>query len=105
VDGDKRKINKQRKDLLFSQIADSYKIIDSPTSGLFIKDFNQESLKLFNSLKGKPFISRYDHRKMQSYSVQVYAKFIFDNSDFIDSEIIDGVNVWEGSYSEKFGVE
>lgn len=104
VDPDKQKINDSREDFLFETVAKSYRLIDAPNYPLFIKDYNDESMELFQQLLRYPLITRQISRKMQPYVVQVYQNFIFKYSSFIDSKTVNGVNVWIGKYDDRLGI-
>lgn len=100
---DKFNINELRKNLEFETVNDCYRLIGKPTEGLFIWRFNDESNKLFNDIKGKPFLSRDDYRKIQVYSVQVYKNFIIKNAHFCSTTPL-GLLLWNGNYDENTGI-
>jgi len=103
VDDDKKKINDERKKFNFKTISSIYKIIDSPTTALFIWNYNDETRQLYEQIKYKPGLSRDDFRKIQNYSVQVYDNFL--NSTIGSwEEKLKGFRVWNGKYTDKYGI-
>ena len=105
VDPDKYAINDSRKKFNFETVNDSYRIIQKASEGLFIYNFNEESRQLFHSLQYKEFLSRSDYRKMQAYTVQVYANFIFQNQNAgVIEPMPQGFKVWHGNYDPATGI-
>lgn len=105
VDPDKYAINDSRKKFNFETVNDSYRIIQKASEGLFIYNFNEESRQLFHSLQYKEFLSRSDYRKMQAYTVQVYANFIFQNQNAgVIESMPQGFKVWHGNYDPATGI-
>lgn len=88
---------------MFQNVADNYRIIDSKTTSLFAYRYNDESLQLYKEIAGKDFLTRKDYQRIARYSVQVYDRFVRDNSDKI-AETPHGVRIWSGAYSEDFGL-
>ncbi len=103
VNADKMNINKARENFDFATVSNSYRIIDKPTKGLFIYNYNDSSKELLETISNKKFLSRDDYRKMQVYIVQVYENFIFHNKNSI-AETSNGVAVWYGGYDKKTGI-
>ncbi len=103
VDPDKYAINRQRKNFNFKVVAESYRIIEKATQGLFIYDYSEESRQLFHDIQYKEFLSKNDFRKMQVFTVQVYNNFIFKNSEQIET-MPQGFLVWHGNYDKNIGV-
>ena len=100
---DKLCITNDRKKLLYQTVADKYKIIDNKTQLIFIFDYNEKSLELYNSIKNRDFLTRQEHQQISQYSVQVYDKFLKDNIASVNVEKC-GVLIWSGSYSKDFGL-
>lgn len=98
---DKFSIEQNRQNFNFKKVADSYKIIDSATTPIFI--LTAESQNLYESIRYKPVLSRADYRAMQQYSVQVYDNFIKDNIGKLGQEP-QGYWLWYGEYSDEFGI-
>ncbi len=96
-------ITQERKKLMFQNVADKYRIIDSKTISLFAYRYNDESLQLYKEIVGKDFLTRKDYQRIARYSVQVYERFVHDNSDKI-AETSNGVRIWSGAYSGDFGL-
>ena len=103
VEPDRYGINKSRKEFNFKVVSDSYHIIQKPSDGLYIYNFNEESKELLHSLHHKEFLSRSDYRMMQQFSVQVYENFIFQNSEQIQT-MPQGFKVWYGNYDLAVGI-
>jgi CRISPR-associated endonuclease/helicase Cas3 len=100
---DKFNINELRKNLEFETVNDCYHLIGKPTESLFVYRYNDESNKLFNEIKGKPFLSRDDYRKIQVYSVQVYKSFLIKNAHFCSTTPL-GLLIWNGNYEKNTGI-
>jgi len=100
---DKFNINESRQKLEFETVNDAYLLIGKPTESLFIYQYDKNSNKLFNDIKGKPFLSRDDYRRIQVYSVQVYKNFLIKNAHFC-STTSSGVLIWNGSYNKDSGI-
>ena len=103
VDADKKNINEAREKFKFKTVAESYHIIDKPNESLFIRNYNEESERIYSEIEGKEFITRNDYRKIQEYSVQVYTNFMIQNHDNI-TERIKGFKVWQGLYDDNTGI-
>lgn len=97
-------ITSERENLMFQNVADKYRIIDSSTISLFIYRYDDESLCLYNGIKDKEFLSRNDYQQIAKYCVQVYDKFANDNVSKI-AETNNGVKIWSGVYSSEFGLD
>jgi len=98
---DKHQIIKNRQNLNFIKIADSYRLIDNITKPIFI--LCDESRELYESIRHKPILSRFDYRALQQYSVQVYDNFFKQNIDKLGKEP-QGYWVWYGEYDEDYGI-
>lgn len=100
---DKKNITADRKRLLFQTVADKYKIINNKTRAIFVYKYNEESQELYNHIKNQEFLIRKEYQQISQYCVQVYEKFLNDNSSFVGVERC-GIMVWHGSYSPKLGL-
>ncbi len=100
---DRFNINESRKKLEFETVSDSYRLIRNQTESLFIYQYDENSNILYNELRGKPFLSRHDYRKLQIYSVQVYKNFLIKNAHLC-SELPQGLLVWNGRYNDGIGI-
>lgn len=100
---DKLSITNDRKKLLYQTVAEKYKIIDDKTQSIFIFNYNEESLELYNCIKNREFLTRQERQLVSQYSVQVYDKFLKENKSFVNMEKC-SILVWYGSYSEDFGL-
>jgi CRISPR-associated endonuclease/helicase Cas3 len=100
---DKFNINEARRKLEFETVSDSYHLIGKPTESLFIYQYNDDSNKLLNDLKGKPFLSRDDYRRMQVYTVQVYKNFLIKNAHLCSTTSL-GFLIWNGTYDKGTGI-
>ncbi|MBK6608178.1 MAG: CRISPR-associated helicase Cas3' [Leptospiraceae bacterium] len=69
---DKANIDESRKNLEFKNVAERYKIIDSPAMSVFISEYNSESKDLLDEMNATKFISQSVYRRMQPYLVQLY---------------------------------
>ena len=96
-------ITNDRKKLLYQTVAEKYKIIDNKTQSIFIFNYNEESLELYNCIKNREFLTRQERQLVSQYSVQVYDKFLKENKSFVNIEKC-SILVWYGSYSEDFGL-
>lgn len=96
-------ITPKRKKLNFQEVAEMYHIINSNTTSLFIYRYDDESLKLYNEIKDKEFLSRKDYQQIAWYSVQVYDWFMEANKNKW-CEISNGVKIWFGPYFEEIGL-
>ncbi|MBA3037471.1 MAG: CRISPR-associated helicase Cas3' [Desulfobacterium sp.] len=103
VEPDKYGINNARNEFKFKTVNDSYHIIQNVTEGLYIYNFSDESRQLLHSLEYKEFLSRDDYRKMQTYTVQVYKYFIFQNSAMCKL-MPQGFMIWYGNYDPETGI-
>jgi CRISPR-associated endonuclease/helicase Cas3 len=104
VNPDRHNINKARKKFLFKTVSNSYRIIDSDTYTLFIPDYDEESLRVWDSIKNKPFISRDDYRRMQQYSVAVFRNIIEKYSHCISCDKNKNLYIWTGKYDPDTGI-
>lgn len=96
-------ITPERENLMFQNVADKYRIINSQTRTLFIYRYNEEGLRLYNEIKDKDFLSRKEYQLIAQFCVQVYDRFANDNYGKI-VELNNGVNLWSGAYTEEFGL-
>ncbi len=103
VDPDKYNINETRRQFNFETVNDAYHIIENATEGLFIYNYSDASRQLLHSLEYKEFLSRDDYRKMQTYTVQVYKHFIFQNGSMCKT-MPQGFKVWYGNYDRETGI-
>lgn len=103
IDPDTYNINEARRKFNFETVNDSFRIIRNPTEGLYIYNHSDESRQLLHSLEYKEFLSRDDYRKMQQYTVQVYNKFIIQNSNLCKI-MPQGFMVWYGNYDSETGI-
>lgn len=103
IDPDKYNINEARRQFNFETVNDAYHIIENATEGLFIYNYSDESRQLLHSLEYKEFLSRDDYRKMQTYTVQVYRHFIFQNGSMCKT-MPQGFKVWYGNYDRATGI-
>ena len=92
-----------RENLMFQDVADKYRIIDSDTISLFVYRYDEESLRLYNDIKDKEYLSRNDYQKIAQFCVQVSEWFRKANGDKI-AEIPNGLTLWSGKYDNKYGI-
>lgn len=103
ADTDRLHITEDRKKLYFQTVADKYKIINNNTKSLFVYNYSNESKELYFQLKDKEFLTRQERQLISQYCVQVYDKFLDENSSYKGMEKC-GLLVWHGSYSPDFGL-
>lgn len=103
IDPDKYHINEARKKFNFETVNDGYRIIRNQTEGLYIYNYGKESRELLHTLEHKEFLSRDDYRKMQRYTVQVYNRFLIQNSAMYKM-MSQGFLVWYGNYDKETGI-
>jgi hypothetical protein len=103
VKTDKYDITNERKLFNFKTVDESFKIIDSPTFPLFIKDYSNESKTLFENISRSQFITKEQYRELQQFSVQVYQKFLTEFGGQIEM-LKDTLRIWHGGYNNKFGL-
>lgn len=96
-------ITPARERLMFQDVADQYRIIDSNTISLFVYKYDDDSLRLYNEIREKIFLNRKDYQLIAQYCVQVYDKFANLNENNI-IEFENGVKIWTGAYSEEYGL-
>ncbi len=103
-------ITEDRKAFDFKTVAKTYKIINSDTQAVFIplalnKDDSIEIKKLKYKIdKNIPF-GKNDYKQISQYSVNMYDNAIIKYySDGLISEF-DDILVWNGEYSQYFGIE
>ncbi len=103
ADTDKYKITEDRQKLYYQTVSEKYKLIDSKTTSLFIYKYDNNSLKLYHSIKNRELLSRKEYQQVSQYCVQVYDRFLKDNNSFIGEEPC-GILVWHGDYSPECGL-
>ncbi|MBN1191151.1 MAG: CRISPR-associated helicase Cas3' [Dehalococcoidales bacterium] len=103
VDPDKYHINEARSHFEYETVNDAYHLIRDATRGLYIYNYNDESMKLFHSLEYKEFLSREDYRRMQMFTVQVYEIFCIKNTQMCKL-MPQGFSVWYGNYDKDTGI-
>lgn len=96
-------ITPKRKECMFQDVADMYHIINSKTTSLFIYRYDGESMKLYNEIKDKEFLSRRDYQRIARYTVLVSDRFTQVNTDKIDVTSND-IKIWFGAYSTELGL-
>lgn len=99
----KDNITPKREKLMFQDVADIYRIINSNTISLFVYRYNDDSLHLYNAIKDKDFLGRKDLQQIVQYCVQVYEWFATANANWI-IEIANGVKIWTGAYNKFYGL-
>lgn len=96
-------ITPERQKLMFQNVADKYRIINSNTTPLFIYRYDDESLKLYNEIKDKEFLGHKDYQRIAQYCVQVFDRFVNQNSRQIVN-MPNGIILWSGAYTEELGL-
>jgi CRISPR-associated endonuclease/helicase Cas3 len=107
VNPDRFGITDERRRFNFRTVNDQYRIIDTPTTPLFIANYSEESEELrdqvVRAMEFRGFISREQYRKLQQFSVQVYPGFLGKHKDQIET-IRDTFKLWLGKYDPAFGI-
>ena len=103
VNTDKYMINEARKNFNFEMVNDSYRLIDHTSESVFIKDYNTDSLSLYEKIKSKEFLSSRDYRDIQPYCVSLYSSSLIKLSSFY-TIIKPGIKVWLGEYNKNTGL-
>lgn len=103
VDADKKQINEARKALNFETVSGSYHLIDNATEGIFVWEYNDETVALLKSIRKQDYITREQYRQIQNYSVQVYNHFLIKCSDLYET-LPQGIKVWHGKYIADTGI-
>jgi CRISPR-associated endonuclease/helicase Cas3 len=106
VNADKYHITDERRRFNFKNVAESFRMIDEPTTSLFIKDYSEESGLLLEGLLQQleyGTMSRNQYRKAQQFSVQVYPNFLKEHGAQIET-IKDIFRIWHGSYNNDTGL-
>lgn len=106
VDADRYRITHQRMKFNFKDVAESFRIIDEPTTALFIKDYCDESRSLLDDLRRQleyAKITRSQWRSMQQFSVQVYPNVLKEYSAQIET-VKETFRIWHGNYDVNTGL-
>jgi len=103
VDTDKKQINTARMEYKFETVANTYHLIDTKTTSLFVANYSKETLDFLSEIKYKPFLSKDDYRYMQKFGVQVYDGFLRKTEGQWEKKD-QGYYVWYGSYSPTTGI-
>lgn len=106
VDADRYDITQQRKKFNFKDVSDSFRLIDEPTTSLFIRDYSDESRLLLDDLLRQleyAKVNRSQWRSAQQFSVQVYPNFLRDHGSQIET-VKDTLRVWHGHYDDNIGL-
>ncbi len=103
VDTDRYQITENRRKGNFKTVAENFRLIDSPTTSLFIRSYSEESESLLKDIEKNFFITREHLRKLQQFSVQVYPQFLTKYSNQIE-HFKDTIYVWHGSYDSEVGL-
>jgi CRISPR-associated endonuclease/helicase Cas3 len=104
INEDKAALDESRKNLEFRNVAERYKIIDSPATPVFIKDYNPESQRLYKEIQYKPYLSQKDHRKMQAFTVQLYPSLVKSAGGLIQ-KLNNDAFIWDGEYNARTGIK
>ena len=102
VDPDSRNITEARAKYQFQTVAQQFKIIDNPTTPVFIKDYNNKSRTLYDEIENAFKIDARIYRRLQPYLVQVFPNFIAKYQSQIGD--VNSVAVWCGKYDAYEGI-
>ena len=100
---EKDSITSKRKELMYQDVADMYRIINNNTITLFLYKYDDESQRLYTEIKDKEYLSRKDYQRITQYSIQVFDRFTKNNANKI-ATTLNGVKVWFGAYSKETGL-
>ena len=103
VDTDRYSITDNREKGNFKTVAENFRLIDSPTVSLFIKDYSEESKSLLKEIENSFLIKKDHYRKVQQFSVQVYNPFLVKYSNQIE-HFKDSLHIWDGTYNDSIGL-
>jgi CRISPR-associated endonuclease/helicase Cas3 len=103
VNNDKYDITNNRENRNFKTVAENFRLIDSPTVSLFIKDYSEESKLLLKEIENSFLMKREHYRKLQQFSVQVYNPFLVKYSNQIE-HFKDSLYIWHGTYNDSIGL-
>ncbi|MFH0990565.1 MAG: CRISPR-associated helicase Cas3' [bacterium] len=103
IDTDKYNITENREKGNFKTVAENFRLIDSPTVSLFIKDYSEESRLLLKEIENSLLMKREHYRKLQQFSVQVYNPFLVKYSNQIE-HFKDSLHIWHGTYNDSIGL-
>ena len=98
---DRKNIGQSRLGFNFKTVAESYHLIENKTTPIFI--LCEESKAVYEKIRYKPMLSRYDYRALQQYSVQVYDNFMKENIGKMGIEP-QGYWKWFGVYDQNYGI-
>lgn len=100
-------ITMRREQRDFVTVSTMYRIIKSSTRPVFVHDYNDESRKLYATLRDRERnnlpLSRDVFRAMQQYSIQMYENELFKRAELWE-ETHSGILVWNGSYDKHTGL-
>lgn len=103
VDTDRYHITENRQKGNFKTVAENFRLIDSPTTSLFIRSYSDESEELLKEIERSLFITKDHFRLMQQFSVQVYPQFLMKYSNQIE-HFRDTLYIWHGAYDMQLGL-
>lgn len=103
VDTDRYQITENRKKGNFKTVAENFRLIDSPTTSLFIRSYSDESELLLKEIEQSFLITREHLRRLQQFSVQVYPQFLTQYSNQIQ-HFKETMYIWHGSYDSNVGL-
>jgi len=106
INADKAGVHESRRQLQFKDVAEHYKVIDSPTQAVYIHSYNERSKHLYQRIRNKPYLSSDDRRQLQQYSVQLYPSLLqkAQSSGYLH-ELQNGLTVWHGRYRNDTGLQ
>ncbi len=104
VNPDKHQINTARSRFEFETVSNRYRLIDQQTETVFIKDYNDAAMMLYEEIKYKAYLSSSDYRNIQPYCVQLYANALNKLSAFY-APTTPGLRIWTGEYNENTGLK
>lgn len=104
---EQKPITPDREKQNFSKVSSQYKIIENNTRSLFIWSYNEDSKKLYATIRAKEKhnipLFRKEFREMQQYSVQTYEAAL-QKTRGLWEESACGTLVWNGGYDSDMGL-
>ena len=100
-------VTQQREKRDFATTAAMYRVISNNTQPVFVWDYNNDSRKLYDTLRAKERaklpLSRDEFRAMQQFSVQVYDTDLFKSTGSWE-QAYSGLLIWNGEYRADTGL-
>lgn len=103
IEPDKKKINNSRSLFNFKDVSNLYGVFENEPTSVFVKNYNQYSKDLYDSLKSKEYLTFNDTKDIYRFSVSIYHNYILNNSHLFSKDKF-GNYILEGSYDNELGI-